>query len=60
MHTYSSPLVAWTTKGLYCEAGGFYIDPHRAVDLAIVLMLIVIMRGEEVRSTFVSRVELNY
>ena len=36
MHTHSSPLVAWTTKGLYCEAGGFYIDPHRAVDLAIV------------------------
>jgi putative mRNA 3-end processing factor len=30
------PLVAWTDRGLYCEAGGFYIDPHRAVDLAIV------------------------
>jgi putative mRNA 3-end processing factor len=30
------PLVVWTDKGLYCEAGGFYIDPHRAVDLAIV------------------------
>ncbi len=30
------PLIAWTEKGLYCEAGGFYIDPHRAVDLAIV------------------------
>lgn len=32
----NSPLIAWTSKGLYCEAGGFYIDPHRAVDLAIV------------------------
>lgn len=30
------PLVAWTDRGLYCKAGGFYIDPHRAVDLAIV------------------------
>jgi putative mRNA 3-end processing factor len=30
------PLVAWTERGLYCEAGGFYIDPHRAVDLALV------------------------
>lgn len=33
---YSPPLVALTEKGLYCEAGGFYIDPHRAVDLAVV------------------------
>lgn len=32
----SHPLVAWTSKGLYCQAGDFYIDPHRAVDLAIV------------------------
>lgn len=32
----SFPLVAWTERGLYCKAGGFYIDPHRAVDLAIV------------------------
>lgn len=30
------PLIAWTEKGLYCQAGGFYIDPHRAVDLAVV------------------------
>lgn len=30
------PLVTWTDKGLYCSAGGFYIDPHRAVELAIV------------------------
>src|SRR5688572_19257530 len=32
----SSPLISWTDKGLYCQAGGFYIDPHRAVDVAIV------------------------
>lgn len=31
-----SPLIAWTEKGLYCEAGGFYIDPHRAVDVAVI------------------------
>ena len=31
-----TPLVTWTPKGLFCAAGGFYIDPHRAVDLAIV------------------------
>lgn len=36
MHYHSSPLVAWTPKGLYCAAGGFYIDPHRAVELAII------------------------
>jgi putative mRNA 3-end processing factor len=30
------PLVAWTPQGLYCHAGGFYIDPHRAVDCAII------------------------
>jgi putative mRNA 3-end processing factor len=33
---FSRPLIAWTDKGLYCEVGGFYIDPHRAVDLAVV------------------------
>lgn len=33
---YTPPLVALTEKGLFCEAGGFYIDPHRAVDLAVV------------------------
>jgi putative mRNA 3-end processing factor len=31
-----TPLIVWTDKGLYCESGGFYIDPHRSVDLAIV------------------------
>src|SRR6187200_1792503 len=31
-----SPLISWTSKGLYCEAGGFYIDPHRAVDVAVI------------------------
>jgi putative mRNA 3-end processing factor len=36
MGFHSSPLIAWTEKGLYCESGGFYIDPHRSVDLAIV------------------------
>ncbi len=36
MHHTSFPLVAWTPQGLFCKAGGFYIDPHRAVDLAIV------------------------
>ena len=36
MHLPSMPLITWTDKGLYCEAGGFYIDPHRAVDLAII------------------------
>jgi putative mRNA 3-end processing factor len=30
------PFVAWTSKGLYCHSGAFHIDPHRAVDLAIV------------------------
>jgi putative mRNA 3-end processing factor len=30
------PLVTQTPQGLFCEAGGFYIDPSRAVDLAIV------------------------
>lgn len=30
------PLVTWTPKGLYCSAGDFYIDPHRAVDVAII------------------------
>jgi putative mRNA 3-end processing factor len=32
----TSPLLAWTVKGLYCAAGDFYIDPHRAVELAII------------------------
>jgi putative mRNA 3-end processing factor len=32
----SLPLLTWTSKGLFCAAGGFYIDPHRAVDLAVI------------------------
>ena len=36
MNFYSQPLVAWTEKGLFCSAGNFYIDPHRAVDLALI------------------------
>ena len=36
MSFYSRPLIAWTEKGLYCEAGDFYIDPHRAVETAVV------------------------
>ncbi len=35
MTTHGS-LISWTDKGLYCEAGGFYIDPHRAVDVAVI------------------------
>ncbi len=31
----SVPLLAWTPKGLYCAAGDFYIDPHRAVERAV-------------------------
>ena len=30
------PLIEWTPKGLYCRAGDFYIDPHRAVKTAVV------------------------
>jgi putative mRNA 3-end processing factor len=33
---FSAPLIAWTEKGLYCEAGDFYIDPHRAVQTAVI------------------------
>jgi putative mRNA 3-end processing factor len=36
MHSFSLPLVTWTPRGLYCSVGDFYIDPHRAVDLAII------------------------
>jgi putative mRNA 3-end processing factor len=36
MSSHSSPLITWTEKGLFCEAGGFYIDPHRAVDIAVI------------------------
>ncbi len=33
MHT---PLVELTDNGLYCPAGGFYVDPWRAVDRAVI------------------------
>lgn len=36
MHFNKTPLVTWTQKGLYCAAGDFYIDPHRAVETAII------------------------
>ncbi len=32
----SSPLVRWTSSGLYCEAGGFHIDPPRPVARAVI------------------------
>ncbi len=30
------PLIEFSDKGLYCRAGGFYIDPWHAVDRAII------------------------
>lgn len=36
MKFHSAPLISWTSKGLYCSAGDFYIDPHRAVEVAII------------------------
>lgn len=36
MNFHSFPLIAWTDKGLYCHSGGFFIDPHRAVDVAVI------------------------
>jgi putative mRNA 3-end processing factor len=36
MRRFASPLIASTEKGLYCEAGGFYIDPNRVVDVAVI------------------------
>jgi putative mRNA 3-end processing factor len=36
MSFYTAPLVSLTEKGLFCEAGGFYLDPHRGVETAIV------------------------
>jgi putative mRNA 3-end processing factor len=36
MKFHSAPLIAWTPKGLYCSAGDFYIDPTRAVEVAII------------------------
>jgi putative mRNA 3-end processing factor len=32
----SQPLVIHRPEGLYCEAGGFYIDPWRPVDKAVI------------------------
>jgi putative mRNA 3-end processing factor len=32
----AAPLIVWTARGLYCPDGDFYIDPHRAVDTAVV------------------------
>lgn len=31
-----SALLQFTEKGIYCEAGNFYIDPWRAVDFAVI------------------------
>ncbi|MFZ4715568.1 MAG: ligase-associated DNA damage response exonuclease [Bacteriovoracaceae bacterium] len=36
MNSSQNPLIVWTEKGLYCQAGNFYIDPHKAVEIAIV------------------------
>lgn len=36
MHFNKTPLVTWTSKGLYCAAGDFYVDPHRAVETAVI------------------------
>lgn len=36
MFSLRTPLIVWTDKGLYCPAGDFYIDPHRAVETAII------------------------
>ncbi len=32
----SKGLIRLTSKGLYCEAGGFYIDPWKPVDRAVI------------------------
>lgn len=32
----NTPLIIWTEKGLFCPVGNFYIDPHRAVDVAVI------------------------
>ena len=36
MFSMRRPLIEWTDAGLFCSAGGFHIDPHRAVDAAVV------------------------
>ncbi|MDR3609664.1 MAG: ligase-associated DNA damage response exonuclease [Ignavibacteriaceae bacterium] len=32
----NTPLVRLTDKGLFCEAGGFYVDPSKSVDKALI------------------------
>jgi len=32
----SGLMLVWTSSGLYCSLGGFHIDPHRPVDLALI------------------------
>lgn len=32
----TTPLIQFTDKGLYCAAGGFYIDPWKPVDKAVI------------------------
>lgn len=34
--TVSTPLISFTDKGLFCSAGGFYIDPWKPVDKAVI------------------------
>lgn len=36
MFSLRTPPIVWTPKGLYCPAGDFYIDPNRAVDVAVI------------------------
>lgn len=36
VRTIRLPLLETTERGLYCEAGGFYIDPWRPVDRAVI------------------------
>jgi putative mRNA 3-end processing factor len=33
---FSAPLIGLSDRGLYCEVGGFHIDPHRAVNVAVI------------------------
>jgi len=36
-------LISFTDKGLFCEAGSFYIDPWLPVDRAVITQATVIM-----------------
>ena len=36
MHLDENPLLRVTDLGLYCEQGGFFVDPWRTVDRAVV------------------------